>query len=254
MTEFDGPGGLSLSCGDADKYAMWDAAYVLGSLSSAERREYEAHLSTCPLCREAVTEISGMPALLAQLDRDDVTSMDERGDDAPQASPLPPELLASLLAKVSRQARRSRLLTWTLTAAAATVLATGVFVAIQSNPVASAPAPQADASALYMTPVRPVPLSSTVSLTRHDWGTSIQMNSSYSVGPADADRDGDAAGDTLAMVAVGRDGSHSQLATWVALDGVTASLSASTSMPMDQIAAVQIISADTGTVLLQRNI
>ena len=66
MTEFDGPGGLSLSGGDADKYAMWDAAYVLGSLSSAERREYEAHLSTCPLCREAVTEISGMPALISE--------------------------------------------------------------------------------------------------------------------------------------------------------------------------------------------
>ena len=29
---------------DACPYAMWDAAYVLGSLSSTERREYEGHL------------------------------------------------------------------------------------------------------------------------------------------------------------------------------------------------------------------
>ena len=29
-----------------DPYAMWDAAYVLGSLSGAERREFEAHLAT----------------------------------------------------------------------------------------------------------------------------------------------------------------------------------------------------------------
>jgi anti-sigma factor RsiW len=57
------------------EYAMWDAAYVLGSLSSVERREYEAHLSTCPSCREAVGEIGGMRALLAQLDHDVVASM-----------------------------------------------------------------------------------------------------------------------------------------------------------------------------------
>ena len=33
---------------DDDPYAMWDAAYVLGSLSGNERREFEAHLATCP--------------------------------------------------------------------------------------------------------------------------------------------------------------------------------------------------------------
>ncbi len=27
-------------------FAMWDAAYVLGSLCSAERREFEAHLAS----------------------------------------------------------------------------------------------------------------------------------------------------------------------------------------------------------------
>jgi anti-sigma factor RsiW len=74
MTMFGGPGGLSLS-GGADEYAMWDAAYVLGSLSSVERRAYEAHLSTCPSCRKAVGELAGMPALLAQLDREVVASM-----------------------------------------------------------------------------------------------------------------------------------------------------------------------------------
>ena len=47
-----------------DPYAMWDAAYVLGSLSGHERREFEAHMATCPQCREAVAELSGIPALL----------------------------------------------------------------------------------------------------------------------------------------------------------------------------------------------
>ncbi|GAC1644254.1 MAG: hypothetical protein NVS4B6_17220 [Mycobacterium sp.] len=79
MTTFDGPGGSWSSPGDTHEYALWDAAYVLGSLSFSERREFEAHLSTCPSCREAVSELSGMPALLAQLDPDDIASIDERG-------------------------------------------------------------------------------------------------------------------------------------------------------------------------------
>ena len=70
MTQFGGP--RSLEPFEGDRYATWDAAYVLGSLSSAERREYEAHLETCDRCRAAVADISGMPALLAMLDVDDV--------------------------------------------------------------------------------------------------------------------------------------------------------------------------------------
>jgi hypothetical protein len=113
---------------------------------------------------------------------------------------------------------------------------------------------QADASALTMTPVKPIPLTATVSLSRHDWGTRIEMNCTYGVGPADTDHDGDEAGDKLAMVVIGRDGSQDQVATWVALDGTTATPRGSTSMPMDQIASVQIISADAGVLLLQRNL
>ena len=45
-----------------DEYAMWDAAYVLGSLSATDRREFEAQLADCPLCRSAVGELGGMPA------------------------------------------------------------------------------------------------------------------------------------------------------------------------------------------------
>jgi hypothetical protein len=63
---------------DGDKYAQWDAAYVLGSLSEMDRREFDAHLSECGKCRDAVAELSGMPALLSLLDLDDVTDEDDR--------------------------------------------------------------------------------------------------------------------------------------------------------------------------------
>ena len=54
------------------------------------------------------------------------------------------------------------------------------------------------------------------------------------------------------MVAVGRDGSRVQLATWMAAGRCHRADQGSTSMPIDQIAAVQVVSADTGDVLLQR--
>lgn len=60
--------------------------------------------------------------------------------------------------------------------------------------------------------------------------------------------------DTLAMVVVGRDGSRTRLATWVAVPGHTASPAGSISTPVDQIAAVQVVAADSGQVLLQRSL
>ena len=83
MKRFGGPitpfGGPNASPGDNDEYALWDAAYVLGSLPSAERSEYQAHLKTCPSCRQAVAELSCMPALLSRLDGEDVAAIDEGG-------------------------------------------------------------------------------------------------------------------------------------------------------------------------------
>jgi hypothetical protein len=76
---------------EQDKYAHWDAAYVLNSLSESDRREFEAHLAQCPACRDAVSEISGMPALLALVDIDDVV---DDGDSIASRPPLPqPDLI-----------------------------------------------------------------------------------------------------------------------------------------------------------------
>jgi anti-sigma factor RsiW len=241
MTTLDGwpsPGGTH-------EYALWDAAYVLGSLSHAERREFEAHLRTCQPCTDAVGELSGLPALLSQIDRNYVDTIDEHG---PHLA-LPP-LRDEILAKVNARRQRSRALTWTLAAAAA--VAIGVFVAIGSNPMAMTPVQeQGTVSALSMTPTKPVPLTATVTLSSRAWGTRIDMDCSYVEGPTGSDYDGD---DKLEMIAVGRDGSQIQLATWIAHAGKPASLGGSTSMPIDQIASVQIVSANGGDVLLRRDL
>lgn len=60
---------------DGHRCAMWDAAYVLGSLSANDRAEFEAHLDGCASCREGVAELSDMPALLSLLDRHEVIAI-----------------------------------------------------------------------------------------------------------------------------------------------------------------------------------
>jgi anti-sigma factor RsiW len=227
---------------------MWDAAYVLGSLSASDRREFEAHMATCSQCREAVAELSGVPALLSQLDREDVAAINasEAVAGTSLATPkMSPELLPSLLATVRWRRRRTRVATWVASAAAAAVLGVGVLVGVQSQ---SSIAPQqVTASAEPMAQVGTNLLASTVSLSDQRWGTFINLKC-VCLAPLSAHHD------TLAMVVVGRDGSQTRLATWVANPGHTATPAGSISTPMNQIAAVQVVSADTGQVLLQRSL
>jgi carotenoid cleavage dioxygenase-like enzyme len=74
----------------AHEYEMWDAAYVLGALSEADRGEYEEHLAGCMSCREAVAELAGVVPLLTLA-----------GDDAPV--PACPDLLPALMAKAEQR-------------------------------------------------------------------------------------------------------------------------------------------------------
>jgi anti-sigma factor RsiW len=230
-----------------DEYATWDAAYVLGALSSVERREFEAHLADCRSCRNAVGELNGMPALLSKLDRDQVASLDRTDFRAAQPSPSN-DLLPSLLAKLSWRRRQRRIVSWTAGTVAATVLAIGVFVGLAGQSSTSVPVPpQASVSVQPMAQVGTDKLASTVSLSSQRWGTSIAMNC-VCLAPLNAHHD------ALAMVVVGRDGSHTRLATWVATPGHTASPAGSSSTRVDQIASVQVVSADDGRVLLERSL
>ncbi len=74
---------------DHERWNDTAAAYVLGAMAVAEREEFEAHLSTCAICREEVDELR--PAAEA----------------LPMASPLmapPPELKDRIMAEVEREA------------------------------------------------------------------------------------------------------------------------------------------------------
>jgi anti-sigma factor RsiW len=239
-----GPPGESEMFAGNHRHATWDAAYLLGALCAADRREFEGHMADCPSCRYAVAELSGTPALLSQLDRNCVAAISET-DHTSGAPEMSPELLPSSLATVRWRRRRTRLITWMAAAAAAIVLTIGVLVGVAGRSPTSPP-PQATVSAQQMAQVGTSLLASTVSLSSQQWGTYTALM--LCMAPVYAHHD------TLAMVVVGRDGSQTRLATWVAIPGHSATPTGSISTPVNQIAAVQVVLADSGQVMMERSL
>jgi hypothetical protein len=230
----------------ADPYATWDAAYVLGSLSGSERREFEAHLATCPRCSAAVAELSGIPALLAQLTPAEVEALD---DPAAEEPPMRPEVLDTLMQKVQWRRRRTRRLSVITLAAAAAVLAIALVVGILPG-IRGQGDDQPMASSVTMSKVAATPINAAVTLTGFGWGTRIDMVCTY----GDYASRGQDTTQNLSMVLVGHNGTQSQVATWVGVNGATALPSGNTTMQKDEIKSVQLVDTDTKAVLLQSDL
>lgn len=239
-----------------EEFSTWDAAYVLGALSPADRRAYEAHLRECERCAEGLTELAGLPGILSRVPREDALALiaepaaatadaavGETAAAEPPAVQGPGEdVLPTLLHRARRRRARSRWLVAGLSAAAAAVLVgVGAFVL----PAVLQPAtPTAD---VVMQQVEPSPLSADLRLTAEPWGTRIDSRCSYArVG---ADGGGHAWG--YAMVVTDRAGKQYQVSTWTADEGTTATPVATTSVPVSDIASVDIRSSGDGTVLLR---
>jgi hypothetical protein len=134
---------------------------------------------------------------------------------------------------------------------AAALLAVGAVIAIRPEIVGLENYnPPATIQALEMNKVSETPINASISLTGYGWGTRIDMACSY----GDWGQSGNTPPQNLGMVVVGRDGSHTEVATWLGLSGATALPSATTPMQKDEIAAVQLVSSDSGKVLLETHL
>ena len=229
---------------DHERFADWDAAYVLGALSPAERREFETHLEGCERCRSAVAELTVLPGLLGRLDPARAVELLDTDDGADAASATPtPAPPAELVARIERRERqrRTRRTRALLGVAAAALVAAAIAVPAA---ISSAPHPTVTTS---LSRVVASPLSAEVTLTTVGWGTRVEMNCHY--GEAAAGTPDDTRWN-YALWVVSRDGASSELSSWSAKSESTVSLTAGTAVPVDQIAAVQV-RGDDGTLLLQ---
>ena len=217
-----------------DIYRDWDAAYVLGALGPAERREFERHLAGCEACRAAVAELAGMPAVLSELDRAQalalVSPRSPDGGGPGGADVVPISSLAS--AAVRRQRRRWA---WQAAAAVALVAAGGVGGVALSGPDGGARA--AGVTAVTLDPVGGSDVSADLTLTPSTWGTSMEWSCSYpslpgGPGPMDA---------VYELVLIDEDGTRTVAATWSADgDDHASGLLASSALGMEDIARVEL--------------
>lgn len=228
-----------------DPYALWDAAYVLGSLSGTERREFESHLATCARCSAAVAELSGIPALLAQLDTTEVEALDNPAAEPP----LRPEVLDALVEKVRWRRRRTRRFSVITLAAAAAVLAVALVVGILPG-IRGHGGEAPMASSVTMSKVADTPINAAITLTGFGWGTRVDMVCTY----GDYASRGQETTENLSMVVLGHNGTQNEIATWVGVNGATALPSGNTTMQKDEIKSVQLVDVDTKAVLLQTDL
>lgn len=225
-----------------DRYAEWDAAYVLGSLSPLERLEFERHLAKCDSCAAGVAELAGMPGLLAKVPAGDIETIPSVDD-----SPVPPTLLPRLLRSAARRRRRARgLVAGAIVAAAAAAAAIALAIPLVFAPPAVAPA--VSGARVSLSRVVPTTLSANAVLVAESWGTRIEMQCTYAA-PASTTTSGYGVARRYEMFVTDAGGNVSRVATWSATPGSTVLPSGTTSLRPSEIATVDVRS-DDGRVLL----
>jgi hypothetical protein len=227
------------------RFAEWDAAYLLGSLSPADRRTYEEHLETCPICTAAVGELAGVPGALAALPRGRALALLEPDDD-PGATPANPDLVPALLGRVRRIRRRRR---WTTVAIAAVsaVIVVGLTLTVPTM-LNTPPAGATVTTSLQQDAPSATALSADVTLTTKKWGTSIGMVCRWAA-VASPYAEGTSRWD-YGLWIVTSDGRSQRVATWSAGPGDVVRTTDSTEVPLDRIVRLELRSIDGKTLLL----
>lgn len=209
------------------RYAEWDAAYVLGSLSRSEREDYEAHLARCGKCRAAIGELAPLPGLLARVDPTEaVALLDEPMTVKPQPITTVPHR------------RRPKPLAIAAGGLAAAAL---VLVAVLVPTLGNQSSPSV-AATIALRQTVPSPLSASVKLTPTTWGTRIDMTCSYATGYSGTDA-------AYRLYVLDRSGHSWLVSSWHAGPGDVARTTGSSNLSPSDIATVQVRSA-SGAVLL----
>jgi anti-sigma factor RsiW len=158
-------------------------AYVLGALEPGERRRVEEHLARCPVCAAELTEIEGLPALLARVDPADLT---------PGAVAPSPELFARMSAAAAPPSRLRIRAVALVAAALLAVLGVGITVWATASPDQTVTATAGAVRA-------------TVTVSQVDRGSALDVTVA-----------GMHPFETCHLVAVGRDGIRHAAGTWPA--------------------------------------
>jgi len=239
-----------------DKFAQWDAAYVLGGLSPAERREFEEHLASCPPCQAAVSELAALPGLLAQISPADAAMLSLADDSAGYAETSelgaaqadvidqgpPPSLLPKMIKTV--RTRRRRVVAAAAGIAAAVVLLIGG-IAVGTGLLSLGPE---EPHRVAFSPVAPSGITAIADVIPVQDGTQIKVECVYA--EVNDPRPG-GSHETYSIFVVDRSGAASEIKEWPATPNKQMRPSGTTPLQVSQIADLEIRQSDTNEILLR---
>ena len=230
--------------GVPDQYSAWDAAYVLGALSPVERREFEEHLAGCPTCQAAVSELAGLPGLLAQVAPDDAALLAVAPADMID-SDLPPDLVSKVIKTRQRRLRRLVLAVAGAVAALAVIIG-GAVVATGLSPLG----PNSPLRVAF-SPVVPTGITALADVTPVTNGTDVRMECVYAEESAPTPGGGYA---DYSIFVVDRSGQSEQIKTWSAKPNKQMRPGGHTTWKLNQIDRLELRDTTSNEVLLQANI
>jgi len=202
-----------MSCGLTESVGV----YVLDRVDASERARIEVHLKLCLICRAAVDELRPVADLLGSVSETEI----DPARSTEQAAGLLDRLLARTSATRQRQAKVRR----ALLAAALAVAAAGVAI-----PVIDQQGPAAPGTVLASATGAKV--SGTADLVGTSAGTNIRLRLR-----------GVPEGMTCWLIVRDSSGARHQAGSWPAGYGGTVDVPASTTVPLDQIAALGVETA-----------
>jgi|RhiMetStandDraft_4_1073278.scaffolds.fasta_scaffold00496_5 hypothetical protein len=238
-----------------DKFADWDAAYVLGALSPAERRDFEMHLASCPPCQAAVAELAGLPGLLAQVSPADAAMLSMAVDNqvdgvSPDGAteseliePGPPRSLLPKMIKKARSRRRKMVAAVAGIAAAVVLVIAGLATATGLLPIRPASPQRVAFSAVV-----PSGITAVADVIPEKGGTKVNVECVYA--EVNDPRPG-GGHENYSIVVVDRSGDASEIKEWPATPNKQMRPSGTTPLKVSEIADLEIRQSDTNEVLLR---
>ncbi len=216
-------------------------AYVLGSLSAAERRDVDLHLRDCPACAAELAELEPLRDLLASVDAADVEALDVEPSpdlferitasvDASETPATPPHVVSVGSPRSSSRRRRSRPRMLVAAAVAAIALAgagvgIGTLASSGSSPASSF---SVEAGSVRMdAQLEPAKTGTTLHVTV----AGLPIN------------------EHCTLIAVGKDGSRHPAGQWVASYGGKAQITTATDFNRDQLRQLVLLGTQGQTLV-----
>ena len=229
-----------------DPFREWDAAYVLGSLGMDERRIFEGHLTTCDDCSNSVSELVGLPGILNKISSETAVELLDSPLSAEASESVRPDNTLSHLAKaaIKRRAAIRRRYIGGLSIAAGLILVLGMGIgdSLLGSNTAQVQVDLATSSGVKINMIQLLPNVMTVDLhaTKKRWGTQLNWTCKYTENRTDTQTP-----ESYDLVVTDTSGAKRVVATWLEIGEVAKGLSAATSIPYEDIRAIEI--RGTGT-------